>query len=238
MFLCAGTIFHCQQQTGMFLCGGTIFHCQQQACFCVLEQSFTASNKQACFCVLENKQFHWFWVGRSWTVGIHMGITITINAKARWPSGSLSDSTGLLHPGSYKLLTPKFSNFLFLQNWKTNFIDYPPNNLYSRVIYTYTYTHHSDSNVMPFHNHNYPSFLDQVRWVRHTCLNKRSIGGNIWRLMDGQWNQREKILVCGSSGENFLVRVTSVCGVFVCDCLFSQPGVIGDKWRVHLNFFF
>ena len=75
-------------------------------------------------------------------MGIHMGITVTINAKARWPSGSLSDSTGLLHPGSYKLLTPKFSNLLFLQNSKTNFIDYPPINLYSpRVIYVYTYTH-------------------------------------------------------------------------------------------------
>ena len=94
-------------------------------------------------------------------MGIHKGITVTINAKARWPSGSLSDSTGLLHPGSYKLLTPKFNNFLFLQNSKTNSTDYPPINLYSpRVIYIYTNTHHSDSNVLPFHNHN--SFLDRV----------------------------------------------------------------------------
>ena len=123
----------------------------------------------------------------------------------------LSDSTGLLHPGSSKLLTPKFSNFLFLQNSNTNFINSPPINLYSpRVIDIYTYTHHSDSNVMPFHNHNYHSFLDQVRRVWHTCLSKRSIGGNIWRLVDGQWNQREKILVCSASGENFIVRVTSV----------------------------
>ena len=50
-------------------------------------------------------------------MGIHKGITVTINAKARWPSGSLSDSTGLLHPGSYKLLTPKF-NLSFSSEFK------------------------------------------------------------------------------------------------------------------------
>ena len=62
-----------------------------------------------------------------------------------------------------------------------------------------------------------------------------------WRQHPEAWmgiKIREKILVCGASGENFIVRVTSVCGVFVCDRLFSQPGVIGDQWRVHQNFFF